>query len=380
MHIHTHTCFHLVVGFVHSFLLSLFHSLIHSLAHSFVRSLFRFFFRVLLFPFRFILSFCFFFFFFFCSFFSSFSFSHCGSPHQCTWVRAMAHEPTLDDEADVARLVAERKRFEERERQQKVEVKCRYGDEEACVALASMYRFNCSNAAQDLAGPASEEKHAASSSPPPSNATAANNVANPEALTDCSRLANLYLRGVGVKRNTAAAVKLLDFGCRSRHMNSCFSLGVMLNFGFPEEGTAESAATTSDVIPADQRIAIDKDAASDYLTTACMGGHGTACNLVAQNFLNVRPATAASRAAAAAMHHRACELNHMASCANFGLMCLYGVGMRGPHLDLAEKYLTKACDAKHIAACDGLRTLEELRQAATENPAGASELTVVSAD
>lgn len=294
----------------------------------------------------------------------------------------MAHEPTLD-EAEVARLVAERKRFAERERQQKVEVKCRYGDEEACVALASMYRFNCSNAAQDLAGPTSEdEEHSASppsnpSSPSSSATTAAtttittkSKVADPEALTDCSRLANLYLRGVGVKRNTAAAVKLLDFGCRSRHMNSCFSLGVMLNFGFPEEGSSTATSTstsTSDEIPADQRIAIDKEAASDYLTTACMGGHGTACNLVAQNFLDVRPATAASRAAAAAMHHRACELNHMASCANFGLMCLYGVGMRGPHLDLAEKYLTKACDAKHIAACDGLQTLEERRRAVVAN-------------
>ena len=263
----------------------------------------------------------------------------------------MAAVATMD-ERKINRLVEERKQLEERERVHKVEKRCRYGDADACKALASMYRFTCGNAAEAIAS-------AASKLDTPSKKVA------PQALTACSKLANLYLRGVGVEQNAGNAMKLLHFGCQHQHVNSCFTAGVLRNFGFPDGGQEQVSAAN--------RIEVDKGMANDYLTVACFGGHGTACNLLAQNFNEVKPPTQQSKATTAGLFHRACELNHVASCANFGLMCLYGVGMRQPDHSLAKKYLTRACDAKHIAACNGLQTLTRMLKElddASQNDAG----------
>jgi TPR repeat protein len=217
---------------------------------------------------------------------------------------------------EVRRRVAERSVLEHRGRIQKTETKCRYGDQDACVALANMLRMACGSLNTGGAG-----------GPP---AAAMSPTARGDALTSCGQLADLCLRGVGVQRDGPGAEKLLHFACSGGNYHACFTLGLLKQYGFPEEGNSEG-------VPAASLIGVDQGLATDLLTAACQGGNATACNIVADGFMSKPGRTRKDLFCAAGLFQRACELNHLSSCTNIGLMCMHGVGMQRPYPELAEK-------------------------------------------
>ena len=248
---------------------------------------------------------------------------------------------------DFQKMLEDKQELRKRDDQQKIEVKCRYGDEIACRELAALYRAECSSAAVAVSGGSTDKQ-----------GQAVNKKTFGDGLTACSRLANMYLQGVGVDQSIENAIKLYEFGCEQNHVHSCFSIGTVLL----SQSKADSTTYTENKSADDSLDGKDsvKARATDYLTAACFRGHGAACNTLAQFYSDLRPRTSQSVAASAALFHRACEMNHMSSCSNFGLMCLYGIGLEKPDLTLAKKYLERACDAKFIGACDGLKTLAKL--------------------
>ena len=251
----------------------------------------------------------------------------------------------VGDQQTIAETAAQLGAIGERDHTHKLEVKCRYGDEGACTALASIYRFACSAEYEGQ----THGRHSSTSN------DSSKDKASSKGLTACSRLADLYLRGAGVAQDTVAAEKLLRAGCQRKHVQSCFTLGVLKNFGFPERTSNDNTEASSSE---PNTIAVDKGEAEDYLTVACFNGHGIACSILAHNF-NQMPRTPRNVATTAALFHRACKLNHMPSCSNFGQMCVHGVGLAQPDLKLARQCLSKACIAKQISACEALEKLDE---------------------
>jgi TPR repeat protein len=220
---------------------------------------------------------------------------------------------------EIRRRVAERASLERRERIQTTETKCRYGDADACVALANMLRMACGSLSPGSGG---GETAPAAMSP----------AARGDALASCGQLADLYLRGVGVPRSAAAAEKLYDVVCSGGNAHACFTLGMLKQYGFPEPGGEEGGG-----VPVGSLIAVDRARARDYLMAACRGGNATACNIVADGFWRKPGRTKEDVISAVGLFQQACELNHFASCTNIGLMCMHGVGMERPYPELAEK-------------------------------------------
>ena len=97
--------------------------------------------------------------------------------------------------------------WEWKEREQTLERKCRHGDGQSCVDLASMYKAAC-------------------------DALQNQTTEDPDSLikaSKCALLADMFSTGQqGLERNVSTAMQYYDRGCAWNHGRSCFQFAWLL--------------------------------------------------------------------------------------------------------------------------------------------------------
>lgn len=152
---------------------------------------------------------------------------------------------------------------------------------------------------------------------------------------DCNMLGTAYAFGGGVTKDPARARSLYATACNANLASACSNLGDT----YPAEEAAQAAP---------------------FYEKACAGGFLSACTEIATNFLQGEKKDTPK---AFALADKACTGGDARGCALAAFLTYAGDGVPRDLVKAARGY-KKACDAREMRGCQGLRQMYEDDEAA----------------